>query len=77
MVNRKLAAFTGFLRFLNRGLSYLDYAVHYVSGYLIYWLVGGLKPQWHTRPKRLENGEAYAPSVLITGASQGQFTWEG
>jgi hypothetical protein len=71
MVNVALNAFQGVLHFLNRGLAYADFAVHYVSGYFLYYLVGGFKPQFHTRPAKLRDGQNYTPSVLVTGASQG------
>lgn len=71
MVNSLLAAFSYATIPLNRLLAWLDFGVHIISGYLLYYLLGGFKPQFHTRPAKGRNGEAYAPSVLVTGASQG------
>ncbi|KEY74458.1 hypothetical protein S7711_04495 [Stachybotrys chartarum IBT 7711] len=55
----------------NRILAWIDVIVHTISGYILYWFIGGYKPQYHTRPSRNSNGDAYAPSVIVTGASQG------
>ena len=65
--NAVLETFSNFTVFLNRILAWLDFAVHYTSGYLLYLFLGGLKPQYHTRAKK-----GYSPSVIITGASQGE-----
>ncbi|KAL2173855.1 uncharacterized protein P884DRAFT_210727 [Thermothelomyces heterothallicus CBS 202.75] len=56
---------------LNRVLAYLDRAVHYASGYILYFLFKGLKPQTHTRPYKTRNGRCYSPAVVVTGASEG------
>ncbi|KAF2197736.1 NAD(P)-binding protein [Delitschia confertaspora ATCC 74209] len=68
MVNVLLTAFSNATIPLNRLLAWADFAVHYVSGYFLYFLVGGYEPQFHTRPAL---GKGYSPSVLVTGASQG------
>ncbi|KAI9155612.1 D-beta-hydroxybutyrate dehydrogenase [Paramyrothecium foliicola] len=71
MVNQLLAAFSYATIPLNRLLAWADFVVHYISGYLLYFLIGGYRPQYHTRPAKQRNGDAYTPSVLVTGASQG------
>lgn len=57
---------------LNRVLAFLDRCVHYASGYMLYYCFRGMKPQTHTRPGKTKDGRAYAPSVVITGASEGE-----
>lgn len=70
MVNAILTAGCGVLNFLDIGLAWVDFGIHYVSGYLLYYLVGGMKPQWHTRPSKRKDGQPYSPAFLVTGASQ-------
>ncbi|KAB5528004.1 hypothetical protein GE09DRAFT_1292735 [Coniochaeta sp. 2T2.1] len=70
MASPILHAFSGLMSILNRGLAWLDFGVHYVSGYLLYYLFRGLKPQTHTRPG-VRNGRIYSPSVVVTGAGEG------
>jgi hypothetical protein len=72
MTNPLLNAFSLITVVLNRVLAYLDYGVHYFSGYVLYYCFNGLKPQTHTRPRKLGNGQFYSPAVVITGASEGQ-----
>lgn len=72
MVNKLFNALSQATLPLNRLLAWIDFGIHYVSGYLLYYLVGGYKPQFHTRPASRKNGEVYAPSILVTGASQGK-----
>ncbi|KFA60435.1 hypothetical protein S40285_09003 [Stachybotrys chlorohalonatus IBT 40285] len=55
----------------NRILAWIDVIVHTISGYILYWFIGGYRPQYHTRPSKNSNGDVYAPSVIVTGASQG------
>ncbi|KAK4934249.1 hypothetical protein LTR10_024423 [Elasticomyces elasticus] len=64
--NAVLETFSNFTVLLNRVLAWVDFLVHYISGYLLFLFLGGLRPQYHTRAKR-----GYTPSVIITGASQG------
>ncbi|KAF2279724.1 NAD(P)-binding protein [Westerdykella ornata] len=71
MANRILTAFSTTTSLLNRALAWADFVVHFISGYFLYYLVGGYKPQYHTRPRRLSHGDHYSPAVLVTGASQG------
>lgn len=71
MLSLLFHAFSGVMSILNRGLAWLDFAVHYTSGYALYYILGGIKPQTHTRPSRLSGGRLYTPSVVITGASEG------
>jgi NAD(P)-dependent dehydrogenase (short-subunit alcohol dehydrogenase family) len=71
MVNRILSAFSYATIPANRVLAWVDTIIHTFSGYLLYWFIGGYRPQYHTRPSRGSNGDAYTPSVLVTGASQG------
>jgi NAD(P)-dependent dehydrogenase (short-subunit alcohol dehydrogenase family) len=57
---------------LNRVLEWVDFVIHYISGYLLSYLVGGHKPQWYTRPKKASNSrEACSLSVVVTGSSEG------
>lgn len=72
MVNILLSAFSYATIPLNRLLAWIDFGVHYISGYILYYLIGGHKPQYHTRPAKRRGGDAYSPSVLITGSSQGE-----
>jgi hypothetical protein len=72
MPNPLLNAFTLITVALNRVLAYLDRGVHYASGYMLYYLFRGLKPQTHTRPRRISEGRFYAPAIVITGASEGE-----
>jgi hypothetical protein len=71
MPSGPLLAFSGLMTVLNRGLAWIDFAVHHASGYFFYWFLRGMKPQTHTRPRKLPDGRSYSPSVVITGASQG------
>jgi hypothetical protein len=72
MVNRLLVSFTGVTMLLNRVLARVDFVIHYISGYLLSYFVGDHKPQCHTRPKKASNSrEAYSPSVVVTGSSEG------
>ncbi|KAL2153378.1 hypothetical protein VTH82DRAFT_4533 [Thermothelomyces myriococcoides] len=71
MPNQFLNAFSSIAVVLNRGLAYLDRAVHYASGYILYYLFNGLKPQTHTRPCKTRHGRYYSPAVVVTGASEG------
>ncbi|KAJ9144130.1 hypothetical protein NKR23_g6032 [Pleurostoma richardsiae] len=66
-----LKAFTGVTVILNRALAWLDYGVHYASGYILYYVFHGMKPQTHTRPGKTSDGRVYSPSVVVTGASEG------
>lgn len=72
MPNQFLNAFSSIAVVLNRGLAYLDRAVHYASGYILYYLFNGLKPQTHTRPCKTRHGRYYSPAVVVTGASEGE-----
>jgi hypothetical protein len=38
-------------------------------------LLGGMKPQTHTKPKVTRDGRHYSPSVVVTGASEGRTRW--
>lgn len=67
MVNGLFTPITWTLNVLERGLAWIDFGIHYISGYLLYYLLRGFKPQWHTRPRK-----GYSPAVLVTGASQGE-----
>ncbi|KAL2142680.1 hypothetical protein VTI28DRAFT_835 [Corynascus sepedonium] len=71
MSNPILNVFSLFTVVLNRVLAYLDRAVHYASGYILYYVFNGLKPQTHTRPRKTRHGRFYAPAVVVTGASEG------
>ncbi|KAK4099663.1 NAD(P)-binding protein [Parathielavia hyrcaniae] len=71
MANPLLNAFSLVTAALNRMLAWLDSCVHYTSGYILYYLFRGLKPQTHTRPRKISEGRFYAPAVVITGASEG------
>jgi hypothetical protein len=71
MINQALSLFTQATMMLNRVLAWADFIIHYISGYIFYYLLGGYAPQFHTRPSEFGHGEIYSPSVLITGASQG------
>ncbi|KAM7223005.1 hypothetical protein V8F06_001561 [Rhypophila decipiens] len=66
--NRLLSLFSSLLALLNRILAWLDFVVHYMSNYMLYFIFNGLKPQRHTTPSPLKG---YAPSVVVTGASEG------
>jgi zinc transporter ZupT len=72
MANRILITFSAFMAVLNRMLAALDFAVHYTSGYVLYYVFRGLKPQTHTKPAKRKDGSIYSPSVLVTGASEGK-----
>lgn len=76
MANQAFLIFSNVTMVLNRVLAWLDYLVHNTTGYLFYYLLGGMKPQYHTRPAKLHGGATYSPSVVITGASQGSSTRE-
>lgn len=69
--NAILETFSNFTVVLNRILAWVDFVVHYTSGYVLYYCFGGIKPQYHTRPKKTSGG-GYSPSVVITGSSQGK-----
>ncbi|KAK4126562.1 NAD(P)-binding protein [Parathielavia appendiculata] len=71
MANSLLNAFSLLTVALNRILAWLDRGVHYASGYILYYLFRGLKPQTHTRPRTISEGRFYSPAVVITGASEG------
>jgi hypothetical protein len=71
MVRRSLALLSGFTVLLNRGLAWIDFGIHYTSGYFLYFFLRGLKPQTHTRPGLRASNAIYTPSVLVTGASEG------
>ncbi|KAL2172839.1 hypothetical protein VTG60DRAFT_17 [Thermothelomyces hinnuleus] len=71
MPNPFLNVFSLIAVVLNRVLAYLDRAVHYASGYILYYLFRGLKPQTHTRPHKTLQGRFYSPAVVVTGASEG------
>lgn len=66
-----LNAFSILTAALNRTLACVDRVIHNVSGYILYYCCGGLKPQTHTRPHKTSDGRFYSPSVVITGASEG------
>ncbi|KAH8904136.1 NAD(P)-binding protein [Coniochaeta sp. PMI_546] len=70
MLSKVLHAFSSLMVILNRGLAWLDFVVHYVSGYMLYYFLGGIKPQTHTIPG-VRSGRIYSPSVVVTGASEG------
>jgi hypothetical protein len=67
-----LNAFSLLTVFLNRVLALVDRAVHYATGYVLYYCFKGLKPQTHTRPHKTKDGRFYSPAVVITGASEGE-----
>lgn len=74
MVNKLFAAVSQVTIPVNRLLAWIDFGIHYVSGYFLYYLMGGYKPQWHTRPGNRGAQDPYAPSVLVTGASEGSLS---
>jgi hypothetical protein len=71
MLSTILHAFSGVMVVLNRGLAWVDFGVHHISNYVLYYFFKGIKPQTHTIPG-VRNGRHYSPSVVITGASEGQ-----
>jgi hypothetical protein len=72
MARKAFTLFSGFTVLLNRGLAWIDFGIHYSSGYFLYLFMRGLKPQTHTRPGLRSSNAIYTPSVLITGASEGE-----
>lgn len=72
MANAALLSFSNLTVYLNRLLAWLDFLVHYSSGYILYYFFGGIKPQYHTRPNQKQGAARYAPSVVITGTSEGK-----
>jgi hypothetical protein len=67
MVNKPLDLFARFTQVLNRALGWVDFVVHYTSGYIPYYVFNGLAPQTplcDTKPCKRRDS-TYTPSVVV------------